>query len=142
MSTRRRFMLGGPKWWRLYLLFVLFVGAGLGEAQLPLPEIAHRVIEVGLVVGLYFLAVRWLKANEVAMLHESMRQHRDVMGQRRVVESNPIALSAEDGPAQSRNAAIPTDPTPHVTYRTTGVDGRLHPVVSNDRRRRNRRTLS
>jgi hypothetical protein len=118
------------------------VGAILGvmllEMQLPVSIAVHRVIEVSLVLGLYGLIDTWLKANEIATLHESMRQHPNLIGRRTVVESKPI----EPAPADEREMREQLTVThsahlPHVTYRTLSSAGRLHLAATSTRRRRN-----
>jgi len=71
-----------PKWWILYLLFGVFLGVLLLETQLPVSDTVHRILEVGPVLGFCGLIDRWLKANEIAMLRESLREHRNPIGRR------------------------------------------------------------
>lgn len=71
-----------PKWWTLYLLFGVFLGVLLLETQLPVSDTVHRILEVGPVLGFSSLINRWLKANEIALLRESMRECRNSSGRR------------------------------------------------------------
>jgi hypothetical protein len=113
------------------------LGVGLLETQLPVSDTIHRAIEVGLVLGLYGLIDRWLKANAIARLRESMRQPPNPIGRRTVVESKPI----EPAPDDEREIQTELTPThaahlPHITYRAPGIAGRLHLMATGNRRRR------
>ena len=138
MSTRKQPAPDGPKWWRLYLMVGAILGAGLLETQLPASEIVHRIIEAGLVLGLYSLISRWLKANEIALLRESMRQHPNPIGKRTVVESKPIGpVPTDEREMQEHVTATHAAHLPHATYHTRSSAGRLHLAATSTRRRRN-----
>jgi hypothetical protein len=63
------FTSGGPKWWLLYVGFVVFVILFVGEVKLPVPGIEHRVIEVVLVLTAFGLMHLWLNANANGLLY-------------------------------------------------------------------------
>ena len=53
-----------PKWWLLYLLLPVLVGLLVIEIRIPISEMGHRVVEVGIVLLVFGLIELWLRAND------------------------------------------------------------------------------
>ena len=62
-----------PKWWLLYLLLPVLVGLLVIETRLPISEVGHRVVEVGIVVLVFGLIELWLRANDANIRAEQWR---------------------------------------------------------------------
>lgn len=53
-----------PAYWQLYLLLPAIVGLFVLERQLPLPEQAHDVLELAILLVVVALIALWIKLNE------------------------------------------------------------------------------
>jgi hypothetical protein len=89
---------GSPKWWILYLGTAIFMGLFAAESQLPLSEVEHQVIEVGMLVLAYFLGNLWLSASRRGLLHDSYRDYRGVTKHTQIE-----SMSATDTTSSHRN---------------------------------------
>jgi hypothetical protein len=56
-----------PKWWQLYLLLPLLVGLFMADFRLKLPTRGHQIVQLGILLFVYWLVHLWLKANEAAL---------------------------------------------------------------------------
>ena len=56
-----------PKWWQVYLTFPLLVALFMLDHSLKLSERGHVVVQIGILVFVYWLVHLWLKANQAAM---------------------------------------------------------------------------
>jgi hypothetical protein len=56
-----------PKWWQLYLLLPLLVGLFMVDFRLNLSARGHQIVQLGILVFVYWLVHLWLKANEAAL---------------------------------------------------------------------------
>jgi hypothetical protein len=56
-----------PKWWQLYLLLPLLVGLFLVDFRLELSTRGHQIVQIGILLFVYWLVHLWLKANEPAL---------------------------------------------------------------------------
>lgn len=53
-----------PKWWLMYLLLPVLIGLLVIEIEIPISEVGHRVVEVGIVVLIFGLIELWFRAND------------------------------------------------------------------------------
>ena len=53
-----------PRWWLLYLLLPVLVGLLVIEIKIPISEVGHRIVEVGIVVLIFGLIELWLRGND------------------------------------------------------------------------------
>ena len=60
-----------PNWWQLYLLLPLFLGMAWLDGRLVVGETEHKVIQIGAVLLIGWLANRWISANEYRILRHS-----------------------------------------------------------------------
>ena len=74
-------------WWLLYLMVGFFIVLCVLQQQLPVADIVHRLIEIGLVLIMYSQVHRWLKANEHGLLAESRRKYPSSIHNRTTIES-------------------------------------------------------
>ncbi len=65
-----------PKWYGLYLLFGLFVGALWLESNLALSDPVHKWAETGLVVLFFGCVFSWVDANELAIMQEDWQHNK------------------------------------------------------------------
>ena len=56
-----------PQWWQLYLTFPLLIGLFIADSRINLPMLGHQIVQIGIVVFVYWLIHTWLKANERAL---------------------------------------------------------------------------
>ena len=61
-SSNRR-----PKWWLLYLIFPLLFALFMLDHRLKTSTLGHEAVQIGIVVIIYGLIARWLKANSSAL---------------------------------------------------------------------------
>jgi hypothetical protein len=60
-----------PNWWQLYLLLPLFVVLVWIDTRLVVGETEHKVMQIGAVLLIGWLANRWISANEYKVLRHS-----------------------------------------------------------------------
>jgi hypothetical protein len=56
-----------PKWWQLYLALPLLVGLFMVDFRLNVSTREHQVVQLGILLFVYWLVHLWLKANQVAL---------------------------------------------------------------------------
>lgn len=54
-----------PKWWQIYLLLPLLIGLFLIDFRLNLSDRGHQVLQIGILLFVYWLAHLWMKANQI-----------------------------------------------------------------------------
>jgi hypothetical protein len=60
-----------PAWWMLYALVPVMGGLLVLEFRAPLSPGWHKGLQVGIILFVYGLVWVWLRANDLAMLHDS-----------------------------------------------------------------------
>ena len=63
-----------PAWWMLYALVPVMGGLLVLEFRAPLSPGWHKGVQVGIILFVYGLVWVWLRANDIAMLHESVNR--------------------------------------------------------------------
>lgn len=58
-----------PRWWQLYLTFPILIGLFVADSRIKLTTFGHQVVQVGIVVFIYWVISRWLKSNASALSH-------------------------------------------------------------------------
>jgi len=66
-----------PKWWQVYLTFPLLIALFMFDHSLKLSERGHVVVQISILVFVYWLIRLWLKANAAALLDMDQKQYRD-----------------------------------------------------------------
>jgi hypothetical protein len=66
-----------PKWWQVYLTFPLLIALFMFDHSLKLSERGHVVVQISILVFVYWLIRLWLKANAAALLEMDQKQSRD-----------------------------------------------------------------
>ena len=56
-----------PKWWRLYAVLPLALALFVLESQLALPDVGHKLVQIGIVLFVVGLIGLWLTANARAL---------------------------------------------------------------------------
>jgi hypothetical protein len=56
-----------PKWWQLYLTLPLLIGLFMVDFRLQLSTRGHQIVQLGILLFVYWLVHLWLKANQAAM---------------------------------------------------------------------------
>jgi predicted ferric reductase len=64
-----------PKWWQLYLSLPLIVVLFVLDHQLNISTHAHQALQIGILVVVYGLIYRWLKANSMALSRMDQEQY-------------------------------------------------------------------
>ena len=64
-----------PKWWQLYLTFPLLIVLFTAENRLKISIRGHQVVQVGIILCVYWLIHKWLKANELALSGMGRLEH-------------------------------------------------------------------
>src|SRR5512146_33815 len=82
-----------PQWWQLYLTFPLLIGLFAADSRLKLSTRGHQVVQIGIILFVYWLIHRWLKANAGAL---SKMDRLDNSPTFRVVRLPIYSLPAED----------------------------------------------
>jgi hypothetical protein len=65
-----------PSWILLYFLVALLFSLFVIEVRLTMSGVAHRVVEIGIVLVIYYLVWLWVKANDAAMIQEELDRKR------------------------------------------------------------------
>jgi hypothetical protein len=73
-----------PNWWQLYLLLPLFVVLVWIDTRLVVGETEHKVMQIGAVLLIGWLANRWISANEYRRLRQSSTGRRETLVVREV----------------------------------------------------------
>jgi hypothetical protein len=60
-----------PAWWMFYALVPVMGGLLVIEFRAPLSPGWHKGVQVGIILFVYGLVWVWLRANDLAMLHDS-----------------------------------------------------------------------
>ncbi len=63
-----------PKWWQVYLTFPLLVALFMLDHSLKLSERGHVVVQIGILVFVYWLVRLWLKTNSAALSEMDQKQ--------------------------------------------------------------------
>jgi hypothetical protein len=79
-----------PKWWQVYLTFPLLIALFMLERSLKLSEHGHIVVQIGILVFVYWLIRLWLKANSTALLEVDHKQFHNTFT---VIRIPPYQLS-------------------------------------------------
>ncbi len=66
-----------PKWWQVYLTFPLLVALFIFDHSLELSERGHVVVQIGILVFVYWLIHLWLKTNATALSEMDQKQYRN-----------------------------------------------------------------
>lgn len=82
-----------PQWWLLYLTFPLLIVLFMADHRLKISTRGHQVVQVGIVLFVYWLIHKWLKANERALSEMDRREHSPTF---RVVRLPIYSLPTED----------------------------------------------
>jgi len=63
-----------PKWWQVYLTFPLLIALFMLDHRLKLSERGHVVVQIGILVFVYWLIRLWLKTNSAALSEMDQKQ--------------------------------------------------------------------
>jgi hypothetical protein len=63
-----------PKWWQVYLTFPLLIALFMLDHSLKLSERGHVVLQIGILLFVYWLIHMWLKSNAAALSNTDQRQ--------------------------------------------------------------------
>ena len=72
-----------PKWWLLYLIFLLLIVFFVFDHQLKASTRGHEVVQLGIILLVYGLIYWWLKANSRAI----SRMDQQYYGKSRVIQT-------------------------------------------------------
>jgi hypothetical protein len=64
-----------PKWWQVYLTFPLLIALFMLDHNLKLSERGHVVVQIGILMFVYWLIRLWLKANSATLLEMGQNQY-------------------------------------------------------------------
>jgi hypothetical protein len=64
-----------PKWWQVYLTFPLLIALFMFDHSLKLSERGHVVVQIGILVFVYWLIRLWLKTNATALSEMDQKQY-------------------------------------------------------------------
>lgn len=78
-----------PKWWQLYLTFPLLIALFVVDSHVKISVRGHQIVQIGIVLIVYGLAHRWLKANGSALSNMDQRQYCRTITVIRVPVSQP-----------------------------------------------------
>ena len=76
-----------PNWWQLYLILPMIVFLAWVDTRLTVGETEHKVLEIGAVLFMGWLANRWISANEYRIMRQSAGDRKPPLVVR---EINPI----------------------------------------------------
>jgi hypothetical protein len=122
-----------PKWWQLYLTFVLLIGAFLLDNRLSLSDSGHEVVQLGSLFGEFFLIHLWLRANARALTY---MDEETFSGTIHVIEFPP-AKEPEMDPHSRRAERLPPVEIRGVlgdTFEMDFIDARSSSVDANAHR--------
>ncbi len=64
-----------PRWWQLYLTFPLLIVLFIADSRLKFSTRGHQVVQIGIVLFVYWIIRKWLKANERALSHIDRQEY-------------------------------------------------------------------
>lgn len=64
-----------PHWFVLYLLLPLLILLFWLQSRLAVPSNDHELLELGILLLVYFLVARWIKVNEAALIRLQLREN-------------------------------------------------------------------
>lgn len=79
-----------PKWWQLYLTFPLLIVLFVLDARIKLSTRGHQVVQIAIVLLVFWLIHLWMKANSPAL---SRMDHEQYYGNIMVFQIPPYQLS-------------------------------------------------
>ena len=82
-----------PAWWQLYLTFPLLIALFLVDNRLKISSRGHQVVQIGIIMFVYWIIHKWLKVNERALSHTDRQEHSPTF---RVIHI-PVYSSPEKG---------------------------------------------
>ena len=78
-----------PKWWQLYLIFLLLIVLFLMDHRLKISTRGHEVAQLGIILAVYGLIYGWVKANSRAISRMDQEQYYRTV---RVIQIPPLQL--------------------------------------------------
>ena len=88
-----------PNWMGLYILVAGIFGLFVLEARANFSATSHRVIEVVIVLALFFLVDLWLRLNEQALWMEEREKQRKALSKDRASLPRPQLMVPPNGTA-------------------------------------------
>jgi hypothetical protein len=64
-----------PKWWQLYLTFPLLIVLFVLDARIKLSARGHQVVQIAIVLLVFWLIHLWMKANSLALSRMDHEQY-------------------------------------------------------------------
>jgi hypothetical protein len=64
-----------PKWWQLYLALPLLIGLFMVDFRLKLSTRGHQIVQLGILLFVYWLVHLWLKANQATLRKMDTPRH-------------------------------------------------------------------
>jgi hypothetical protein len=84
-----------PKWWQLYLTFLLLLPLFAVDGRLKISTRGHQTVQVGIVLLVFGLVHLWMKANSSALSRMDRRKYRGTVW---VIQIHPPQVSQTDEP--------------------------------------------
>jgi hypothetical protein len=63
-----------PKWWQVYLIVPLLITLFMLDGRLKLSQCGHQIVQLGILVFIYWLVHLWLEANAQALSNPEHRK--------------------------------------------------------------------
>ena len=96
-----------PRWWLLYLLLPVLVGLLVIEIKIPISEVGHRIVEVGIVVLIFGLIELWLRGNDANIRAGQWRAAQGRPTRRVIYTSQGQFVSSNRAAAHPASGALP-----------------------------------
>ena len=116
-------MSSNPKWWQLYILFLLTILLFVLEHQLPFSTNGHEVAQIGIILVIYGLIHLWLRANRAALTETERERH-----QWKATLIVSVIPNLPDGEARGNNGHRPALPLPEPELKSKNTLGDISEI--------------
>lgn len=107
MNRKRR----RASWWQVFALVPIMLVLLIGESQLAIPQWAHTIVEIAIVLLTFGEMLLWIRANETALWNESLGE--DDWEALKVTVYEPKQKGIYSLPSENPTASTQVEPNVH-----------------------------
>jgi hypothetical protein len=107
-----------PTWWQVYLIVPLLIALFMLDGRLKLSQRGHQIVQLGILVFIYWLVHLWLVANERNLSHMEQRKFHGTV----IITRAPFHRMANTGSDGSPTLQLPDSEIKGVLSDTFEMD--------------------
>jgi hypothetical protein len=107
-----------PRWWQVYLIVPLLITLFMLDGRLKLSQRGHQIVQLGILVFIYWLVHLWLRANAQALSDPEQRKFHGTV----IITRAPFHRIANKGSDGSPTPQLPDSEIKGVLSDTFEMD--------------------